>query len=147
MNIRTQYRRTLNTFRRTQELRPTAKTGPDELLLMAAMIEACEQAEAAFRKAWAMHGHKIPDEGLERRIGHVQVKKRQEALAKSKAKTDVAFGTFGEWDYPNADWERKPTVENIPEIMRQKQLRDPKSELWKSQEKMEAWFRTKGWII
>jgi hypothetical protein len=144
MNIRTMYRRTLNTFRRAQELRPTSKTGPDELLLMAAMIEACEQAEAAFRKAWAMHGHKIPDEGLERRTGHVQVKKRQDALA--KAKSEKVLGTFGCWDYPNGDWERKPTAEDIPEIMRQKHLRDPKSQLWTSQEKMVEWFRTKGWL-
>lgn len=58
----------------------------------------------------------------------------------------VPYGEYGCWDFPNAQWERTPTAEDIPEIQRQKLQRDPMSTLWRSQEKMTEWFRAKGWI-
>lgn len=58
----------------------------------------------------------------------------------------IPFGAYGEWDYFNADWTKVPTVADIPEIMRQKQLRYPSNPMWKSEEGVIKWFEDKGWI-
>lgn len=55
------------------------------------------------------------------------------------------YGTYGIWDYPNTQWERIPTEDDIPEIMNQKILRYPGNELWMSEQRMRQWFIDKGW--
>jgi hypothetical protein len=67
--------------------------------------------------------------------------KREPAITQEQA----PFGTFGCWDHKNEDWERPPTVADIPEIMRQKQQRYPGNNLWASEENMLEWFTKKGW--
>lgn len=72
------------------------------------------------------------------------VPNRKIKVKKLKA-PEVPFGEYGEWDYNNADWQKVPTLADIPQIMKQKQLRYPNNQLWKSEEKMLEWFKTKGW--
>jgi hypothetical protein len=122
-----------------QKLRPIESAKQAELLLAAEIIETCEQAEARLRNAWKELGHKIPDEGLKRRTEHAIVKKMQADPA------NKVTGYFGCWDYPNKDWERAPTLADVPEIMRQKSQRYPESNLWRSEEEMLKWFKSKGW--
>jgi hypothetical protein len=58
--------------------------------------------------------------------------------------TGLAFGTFGEWDYPNKLWKLSPTKADVPEIQRQKQQRYPESELWKDYDALVEWLKGKG---
>lgn len=53
------------------------------------------------------------------------------------------WGTYGEWDYPNKQWQREPTAADIPEIARQKRLRDPNSTLWQSEDKIAEWLKNR----
>ena len=76
----------------------------------------------------------------------LQVPKPLQKPPRKNPQDDSPMGTYGCWDYANKEWEVLPTLEDIPEIMRQKQQRYPGVELWASHEKMVAWFITKGWI-
>jgi hypothetical protein len=60
--------------------------------------------------------------------------------------TSTPYGTHGCWDYPNAEWSTLPTVEDVPELCRQKLLRTPKSALWHSEEDTLTWLINKGYI-
>lgn len=72
---------------------------------------------------------------------------KQQKLQKPKRTPSTEpYGTFGCWDYPNAQYTTPPTESDIPELCRQKLLRDPKSGLFSSHEKTREWFVTKGWI-
>lgn len=53
------------------------------------------------------------------------------------------YGTYGEWDYPNKDWQREPTEDDISEIARQKLLRNPNSTLWQSEIEIAKWLKTR----
>lgn len=54
------------------------------------------------------------------------------------------WGTYGEWDYPNKDWPRKPTIDDIADICNQKAQRDPNGNLWKSEQAVVKWLEGKN---
>lgn len=59
---------------------------------------------------------------------------------------DVAYGTYGSWDYPATLYTLFPALEDLDNLMEQKNLRDPKNTMWQDKQKCIEWFKTKGWI-
>lgn len=58
---------------------------------------------------------------------------------------EIPYGTYGIWDYPCKQWQTIPTLEDIPEIVRQKRLRAPAEEhVYWSEKNMPIWFKAKG---
>lgn len=163
MNIsRTLYQRALNlalSFRRVQVPKDAP---PDELEFIADLLEASAQFEQTLRTAWETHGKNVsdrPDSGhildleyLASRPKSLRVKRQKVKVPKddkpSKPREPVLpWGTYGCWDYPNKLWPAPPTVQDIPEIIRQKRLRAPEKEhkFWEHQN-MLVWFEVKGWL-
>lgn len=59
---------------------------------------------------------------------------------------EVPYGTFGMWDYANADWPRQPTLADVPEICAQKQFRYPENKFWQNEDDVKKWLVAKGLV-
>lgn len=147
------------------KLYPDEDAAAEELVMVASIIEMCEEMDARLQQILTNEKKSKAAEVLEHlqrssekillpelmqfqrakmSLDDVKKKPKLTTEKKDRKEPEVPYGTYGEWDFPNGDWARRPRQDEVEAVRLQKLERYPDNALWQTHESCLAWMSVKG---